>query len=37
VHERASLHDTDDLVRLASGASLSADALLAHLEARYLG
>jgi carboxypeptidase Taq len=37
VHERASLHDTDDLVRLASGAALSADALLAHLEARYLG
>ncbi len=28
--------ETDEFVRLASGAALSADALLAHLEARYV-
>jgi carboxypeptidase Taq len=36
IHERGSLVSVDELVQSATGAPLSADALLSHLEARYL-
>jgi len=37
IHERGSLLPTDALVESATGAPLGAEALLAHLERRYLG
>ncbi|MFV2092330.1 MAG: carboxypeptidase M32 [Hyphomicrobiales bacterium] len=36
IHEVASRYQTDELMTRATGAALSADAFLAHLQARYL-
>ena len=37
VHRWGSFHDTDSLLRRATGAPLSEDAFLGHIRARYLG